>query len=207
MADVVNDPDTLVAEQVDRAIDALQSGDLFTLYALRWRMLNDPKYAPFLEQWAYSMPPAVAAKLERFITGGGSMLAMHTASICFDSWPQYSRLLGGHWQWGTSFHPPLARIEVEPAGRHSIVTGVETFQLNDEVYHHLAIESGSEPLLRARLVDPPDSASAGWHTIAWAHEPGAGRVVYNALGHSVDSLSTTMHSKFIRNSLAWLARS
>lgn len=204
MAEALNQPDTLITEQVETALDALRPGDLFTLYALRFRMLNDPKYQPFIEEWGFSMPAAMAAKLESFIHEGGSMLAMHTASICFDNWPEYSKLLGGHWQWGTSFHPPLAAIEVEPVGSHPIVADISPFRLTDEVYHHLSIEPDSEPLLRARVIEPPDTASDDWQTVAWAHEPGAGRVVYNALGHNADSLNEPMHTGFLNQSLGWL---
>jgi len=183
---------------VAAAIEALEPGDLFTLYALRWRMLNDPKYQPYLNEWAFSMPPELAQKLEQFVHAGGSMLAMHTASICFDTWPEFSRLLGGHWQWGQTFHPPISLIAVEPIGQHPLLDGVAAFELEDEVYHNLEIEPDSEPLLRARTKD------GDWQTVAWVHSFGDGQVIYNALGHDVDSLQQPMHARFLDNAFNWL---
>ena len=187
-----------ITEDVAEAIQSLEPADLFTLYALRWRMLNDPKYQPFIDEWAFSMPEELAGQLDAHVHAGGAMLAMHTASICFDTWPGFSRLLGGHWEWGTTFHPPLGAIEVQPIGDHAIVRGLENFRLNDEVYHHLAIQPDSEPLLRARTPD------GDWHTVAWARHHGAGKVVYSALGHSVDSLAVATHTQFLGNALRWL---
>jgi len=206
MAECVGDADTLVTEDVERALAALEGADLFTLYALRWRMLNDPKYVPYLDEWAFTMTPELAQQIKDFVQRGGGMLAMHTASICFDTWPGFSAVLGGHWEWGTTFHPELSEIEVEPLGDHPIVADVEAFSVVDEVYHDLAIEPASEPLLRARVTRGPEDQPGAWHTVAWAHSPGDGQVVYSALGHSTDSLAAPMHSKFLRNSIAWLGK-
>lgn len=192
------DEPAFTSVDVETAIQALRPGDLFTLYALRWRMQNDPKYQPFLEQWAFSMPRELAQALEQFVQAGGSMLAMHTASICFDTWAGFSQLLGGRWEWGRTFHPPVGVIKVEPTGPHPLLDGVASFEVVDEVYHQLAIEPDSEPLLRARTPD------GDWQTVAWVHSFGAGRVVYNALGHSVDSLKHPMHARFLDNAFGWL---
>ena len=78
--------DTSITEDVDEAAERLADADLFVLYALRWRMLNDPKYQPFLAEWAFEMSGATAERMESFVADGGAMLAMHTASICFDTW-------------------------------------------------------------------------------------------------------------------------
>ncbi len=190
--------DTIVTDDVEAAIGQLEGAALFTLYALRWRMLNHEKYIPHRPRWAFEMPQALADTLRSYVANGGPMLAMHTASICFDDWPGFAQVLGGQWVWNTSFHPEPGAVDVIPAGEHPIVSGSDRFTLSDEVYHNLALEPGSTPLLQARVPD------GDWQTVAWAYEGGGGRVVYDALGHDGASLRDTAHRAFLRSSLRWL---
>ncbi len=187
----------LVTDDVDAAIEALEPGDLLALAALRWRMLNHEKYVPHRARWAFELSPDKAAALTRFVHGGGRMLAMHTASICFDTFAGYGELLGGRWVWDQTFHPDPCALTVTPQA-HPITEGLQDFTLHDELYHHLAVEPTSTPLLRARI------GRGEWHTVSWAAQPGSGRVVYNALGHDRASWQQPQHQQFLRSSLMWL---
>jgi type 1 glutamine amidotransferase len=40
--------------------------------------------------------------------------------------------------------------------------------------------------------------------VVWTHNYGTGRVVYDALGHDVESLSNPEHARLLRQSLAWI---
>jgi type 1 glutamine amidotransferase len=192
------DIESVVTSDVSEAVAELESADLFTLYALRWRMLNDEKYVPFRKQWAFELPEEEAQVIENFVEAGGGMLGLHTASICFDTWYEFPRLLGGSWRWGETFHPPEGNVEVRAVMDHPATRGVAAFELHDEIYHHLAIGRDSEVLLEGRVPD------GDWHPISWAHEVAAGRVVYSALGHDGRSLSDPHHARFIRQAVGWL---
>src|SRR5579883_830327 len=87
---------------------------LVTVYALRWRMEGSEKYAPHRAAWAFSLSAAARRSLSSHVAAGGGLLGLHTASICFDDWPEWRDLLGAAWQWGRSFHPPLGPAEVRP---------------------------------------------------------------------------------------------
>src|SRR5262245_17041211 len=78
---------------------------LLTLYCLRWSMQNSEKYAPYRAQWAFQITDAQRDTIVRHVEGGGGLLGLHTASICFDNWPAWQDLLGAGWVWGRSFHP------------------------------------------------------------------------------------------------------
>jgi len=43
---------------------------------------------------------AIESTITQDIEGGGGLLALHTAVICFDDWAGWKALLGGQWRWG-----------------------------------------------------------------------------------------------------------
>ena len=190
--------ESVITTDVEEAVAELDSADLFTLYALRWQMLNDEKYLPFRREWAFELPEEHAAIIQNFVEDGGAMLGLHTASICFDTWYEFPRLLGGGWRWGKTFHPPVGEIEVRCVSDHPATENVGAFSLYDEVYHDLAIENQSQILLEGRVSD------GDWQPISWAHEVGRGRVLYSALGHDKSSLECPQHAQFLKQSVAWL---
>lgn len=190
--------DSVVTSDVDEAVAELEHADMFTLYALRWRMLNDEKYQPFRRQWSFELPETQADSIQNFVEAGGAMLGLHTASICFDTWYEFPRLLGGAWRWGETFHPAAGEVDVRAVVGHPATKNLNTFALYDEIYHDLAIDAGSQILLEGRV------PAGAWQPIAWAHEVEAGRVLYSALGHDRRSFECAGHAQFIRQAVSWL---
>lgn len=190
-----------VTEDVDAAIDSLVDGayQLVTVNALRWRMLNHDKYIPFRDEWQFELASHRQQILTRFVHDGGGLLGVHTASICFDTWPEWSTLLGGGWNWDASFHPEPALLEARPGPTdHIIVKGLEAFHVTDELYHNLDRLPDTEVLLQA---DAPSDGTP--QALAFARQVGNGRSVYNALGHDAASLHEPTHARFIIRSAAW----
>ncbi len=211
LADVLDEQGvaSFITEDVDEAIGALDGAALFTLNALRWRMLNHEKYRPYVDRWSYELPGGHGEALVDFVNGGGGMLALHTASICFDAWPDYRHLLGGAWAWERTFHPPLGSAEIRPAlGRpgdftastDSLTEGMVGFEVRDEIYHCLDVAADSRVILEGRLPHGP------WQPISWAREQGAGRVIYHALGHDAASLGNAQHRSFLARCYQWLGQ-
>jgi len=192
--------ESLITEDVDEAIAALGGADVFTLNALRWRMLDDEKYVPFREQWAFELSEQSAQTIECFVREGGRLLALHTASICFDTWPRFKTVLGGIWRWKTSFHPDYGPVAIRAVGNHDLNRDEFTFELNDEIYHHLDIGPDSSILLEGCV------PGGDWHPIAWAQELDGGRVVYDALGHDPASIADPNHQAFLLRCLEWLLK-
>ena len=172
--------------------------DMVTINALRWSMTTGEKYAPYRDEWAYRISPEARDGLCGFVRDGGALLGMHTASICFDDWPGWQQLLGGQWVWGESHHPPLGPVTANPTtARHPVTAGIDTFTVNDEIYHGLALETDIEPLLEADAGDGPQP-------LLWARTFGRGRVVYDALGHDAAAMSQPMHRRLLQQAATWL---
>jgi type 1 glutamine amidotransferase len=69
----------------------------------------------------------------------------------------------------------------------------------DEVYHHLDLEPSARALLRART-----AADAQFQPVMWAHQYGRGRVIYDSLGHGVDSMNEPTHRVILERAASWL---
>lgn len=191
-----------IIDDVDAGIDAVEGGeyDLLTVNALRWRMLNHDKYIPFRAEWQFELSPRRQKALTQFIVAGGALLGLHTASICFDTWEGWLDLLGARWNWDASFHPEPAPLEVRPGSTdHVIVRGLKPFRVTDELYHHLELMPDTDVLLYA---DAP--ANGVPQALMFARHVGAGRTVYDALGHDAQSLSEPTHTRLLRRSAAWV---
>lgn len=189
-------------ESLVRSPDAL-----FVVYSLRWSMTQHEKYAPHRDEWAFTTPPAMRDAIRTHVARGGALLAVHTASICFDDWPEWHAILGGGWTWGTSHHPPLGPVRATPRAGAPLTHGLAEFELVDEVYAQLAIAPAATVIAHAEaLAPPPDAPRDGVQPIAWLHEYGRGRVAYDALGHDAASLNEPTHRRLLQRAALWCAR-
>jgi type 1 glutamine amidotransferase len=193
--DVVAHPDAAARRLADR-------WDALVINALWWRML-DTAYDHLRPQWGYTTSSAVRESFAAFVAAGGGLLASHTATICFDDWPEWGAIVGGAWQWGRSSHPPLGPVDARLVGAHPVVAGMPpSLELDDEVYGDLALQPGVDVLAVARR--GPDDAD---QPVVWTHRYGNGRVVYDGFGHDTTSLVQPDHHRLLRQALEWVVGS
>ena len=187
-----------VYTDVDAGLSALPGAALLVVNALRWTMTcpgTPDRYRAQAARLGVSPAPGARVALDAHLSGGGGLLAMHTASICFDDWPGWAAALGGAWCWGRSSHPPLGPLSVDvTAPEHPLVAGPPGFTVVDERYSGLAVAAGVRPLLEC----------AG-EPVLWAREHRGGRVVYDALGHDPTSYEVPEHRVIVRRAITWTA--
>lgn len=135
--------------------------------------------------------------LERFVSEGGRWLALHGTNSALDftakgvasprCFPTLARVLGSQFV----AHPPIQQYAVELcAPEHPLVTGIEPFETDDELY--LCEYHDREqlvPLLDthysgdAKGFVESDWSKADRHLISYLRPLGKGAVLYNTLGH------------------------
>jgi uncharacterized protein len=176
--------------------------DIVTVYALRWRMLGNEKYAPHRARWAFSPSQEARAALRAHMARGGGLLALHTAMICFDDWDEWSDILGARWVWGQSSHPPRGGLQTRITRVDSVVTkGLDGFSLaNDEVYGGLEWRQDVLPLMTARADGHATEAA-----VLWTRLHGPAHVAVDLLGHDADSLKQPVHRTILIRATRWCA--
>lgn len=189
-----------ITDDIEGGLEELERGsfDLLTVYALRWRMQGSEKYAPHRDRWAFSLSEAGRQRLARFVTGGGGLLGLHTALICFDDWPDWKELLGGAWIWGRSAHPPRGPVTLRPTGLpHVITAGLPAFTVTDEAYGNFDLAADVEPLATVEAED-----GVAWPAL-WARTIGQGRAVADTLGHDRATLEHPVHRQILTRAALW----
>ena len=197
---------TDVEEDIEAGCLRLAQGgyQLLTVSALRWRML-DAKYEPHRGRWGLAISDAAREAIRQHLRGGGALLAMHTATICFDDWPEWGDIVGARWVWGQSGHAPFGGVDVQfdaaPAG--SIGAGLAAFACEDEVYENMWMAPDVQPLAHARNQTTATGQPGAWTPVLWTRQWQGGRVVYDALGHNARSLDHPVHRQLIARAAAW----
>lgn len=191
---------SIIYTDVNQALADLEGNEsrLLTVNALRWRMHGE-KYDDYRAEWAFDLNVAGQEIIKRHMARGHALLAMHTASICFDGWPDWKHILGGAWEWGRSYHPPKSHVDVVVVGKDAIVADCPSFCVDDEVYAGLDTVAAISPLLASG-----DTHEIPGQPLLWKHNYGGGRVIYDALGHDATSILEPTHRRIIQQSAKWL---
>jgi len=193
------------AEQGQWALALTENGAVF----------NSEQLAQFdLVVWNNVTGPALTpdqqVAFEAYIEGGGGYLGIHAAGD------------GSHkdWDWYANqvirsqftMHPLWPQIQTATlnfeAAQHPITQSLPAqWQMQDEWY---SFESsvrgqGSEVLMTIdeNSYDPNLWSMGDDHPLIWAHEQGAGRVVYSAPGHLASSYADQRYQRLLHQAIAW----
>lgn len=171
---------------------------ILAVNALRWSMTQAERHAADRAEWGALLDDADMAQIAGHVAGGGSLLALHTAVICWDNQPGWIDLLGGGWHWDHSFHPPLGAVtaDLTPAGA-ALSTGERRFTLVDEVYHNMGLARDCEVLASA-------DAGHGPVPVIWRRMHRTGKIAVDTLGHDGASLQHPAHASILAGVLEWL---
>jgi type 1 glutamine amidotransferase len=182
-----------------RLSDKSDEIDVVVVHGLWWRMEGEA-YDRWRDDHGYVTSERWREAMTRYVDGGGGLVALHTAPICFDDWPEWGDIVGGAWQWGVSSHPPLGPVSVAVVPGHAVVEGLpDLLRLNDEIYGDLDVRDDVDVFLIARRHHGDRLQPVGW-----AHRFGRGLVVYDGLGHDAASLTVPDHRRLIVQALEWV---
>jgi type 1 glutamine amidotransferase len=194
--------DSQITTDIDGALASLCDGDgvdVVTVNALRWRM-GAERYAPQRAEWAFELSDAARAGVRAHLDAGRGLVGIHTASICFDDWPEWGEMLGGRWDWDRSSHPPLgpARVQLAAPG-DALVADLDDFDTYDEIYGFLDLQPDIEPILTSEH-------GGVAHPVMWRRMFGQSRVVYDGLGHDRRGFDSVAHRTLLRRAARWVVR-
>jgi len=194
LSELSDNPDDAACALIERKFDVL------VIAGLWWQMRGEA-YDQWRDDHQYQTPPSTGAAIAGFVSGGGGVVALHTAPVCFDDWPQWGDILGASWNWDSSSHPPYGMVRATVAAEHPIVAGIgSSIELHDEIYGGLDLRGDMTVLATARRHDgDPDQP------VLWTRRYGQGRVVFNGFGHNADSIHHHQNGRIIDQSIAWVS--
>ena len=140
------------------------------------------------------MTPALEELLVRYVEEGGSLLSFHSGLASYPAGP-YTSLVGGAFQFHPVAYPQFRFVpRNEP---HSILQGVATFELTDEMYFVWRDAATTEGL--GTLV----SEEYGSSSALWCGRRGRGKVAGLTPGHRPEALARPSVVRLVANILGW----
>lgn len=131
--------------------------------------------------------------LEDFVSNGGGLLGLHSASASFKQQPRYFSILGGRF----TGHGPITEFETRQTSG-SVFAPSQPFTIKDELYLH-DLQPGAETHF--------STLHAGQEVpVVWTHRFGKGRVCFSSPGHTAASLRHPALQSILRQGLNWVAR-
>ena len=178
--------------------EALASEAFSFSYTDDLKDLNDANLAKYDELIVYANHTRIAPEQEKalldFVAGGKGFLPLHAASFCFQNSPAYIALVGAQFQTHKTGEF-IAEI-VKP--EHSILAGIQPFQVWDETYVHTK-HNPDRTVLMERV---DETGREPW---TWIRTHGKGRVFYTAYGHDERVWGHPSFHRMIRNAIVWAA--
>jgi type 1 glutamine amidotransferase len=135
---------------------------------------------------------AALSALDEFVTEGGGILGVHTATAAYKKHKRYVKILGG----GFIGHGLIEPFEVKPLPDSEIFAGIPAFTVKDELYIH-ELQPGIKPHFTA-------THEGKEVPIVWTYHYGQGRVCYAVPGHRTETMREGTYQKILKRGLEWV---
>ncbi|MDF2581238.1 MAG: ThuA protein [Microbacterium sp.] len=184
--------DVTVDDDVDHALAHLEGIDLLVVNA------GDP-WREGGTELGRRADPAADAGLRAAIARGIGLVAIHAALSSLRDHPAWREAIGGEWQPGLSWHPPIgdARVRIVD-GDHPVTEGMPPIDVYDERYSELVVDEG----VRVLAVHDVDGVE---HPAVWVRERPT-RAVVSSLGHDERAFDSPAHVALLQRAARWAAR-
>ncbi len=178
----------------------LQEFDMLTLNCVWWTCRQPQVRPEWREEWAFELSEAARRGFLAFFAQGKGLLALHAATICFDDWPEFRRILGAWWEWGESGHSPFQAHSMQVCAEiHLITEGIQDFVIEDELYTHARVTDSISPLIEGEW-------EGKRHPMLWVREYGQARICYNALGHGPEAFEHPVNRVLLQRGAGWVMK-
>lgn len=158
----------------------------------------------FLNTTGDVLGPGGEAALRAYVEGGGGWVGVHAAADTEYDWPWFGRLVGARFE----SHPAVqeAALTVADADHPATRALPARWVRADEWYNFRSRPEGVRVLLRLDESTYEGGTMGPEHPAAWAHEVGAGRSVYTALGHTAETYAEPLFRAHLGGAVCWAAR-
>lgn len=183
--------DVTVDDDVDHALATLDGADLLIVNA------GDP-WREGGTELGRRADLAADAGLRAAIARGIGLVAIHSALSSLRDHPAWREAIGGEWQPGLSWHPPIgdARVRIVD-GDHPVTEGMPPIDVFDERYSELVVDDG----VRVLAVHDVDGVE---HPAVWVRERPT-RAVVSSLGHDERAFDSPSHVALLQRAARWSA--
>lgn len=175
--------------------------DAYTDYERNLENLPPRSGDPKPEMW---ITEDQGAAIKEFVNSGNGFYALHNCSHISLSSKNYREMMGGAYIG----HPPLRPFRVRASeNQHPITQGMSDFMVNDEQHYVEYDKDKKYILLEAENVDGLTYENLGSKSISgWAYDFGKGRVVFTAVGHTIDAMWNPQYLEIQKRSIRWLLK-
>lgn len=136
--------------------------------------------------------------LDQFVSQGGGLLAVHSATASFKDQSAYFAILGGRF----TGHGPLRELEIRPTrAGDEVFTGIGPFTLNEEPYEH---ELDPACVVHFDARHPEAGADEQHLPVVWTRIYGQGRVCYCLPGHRSAAMRHPVVREILQRGLKWV---
>ena len=177
-------------------------------------------------------PASLKEAFERYVRGGGGVVAVHAADNAFPGWTAYNEMLGvGGWRGRTEASGPYwylrdGKLVADPSpgrggshGRrvpfqvtvrepaHPIMRGLPAVWMHqgDELYARLRGPGRNMTVLASAYSDPANAGSGRDEPQLMALRFGQGRIFHTTMGHDVAALSSVDFVVTFQRGAEWAA--
>jgi type 1 glutamine amidotransferase len=162
----------------------------------------------------YDMPKEITEtqqkKLFSLFGKGVGLVVLHHALAAYQHWPEYEKLIGGHYVEPNPAKPGTTNAVagyqhdvdipvVIVATNHPVAAGLKDFTINDEIYWGFHVQPDVTTLI---TTTHPRSGKP----LGWTRTQGKSRVVYLQLGHGPSAFNNENYRKLLAQSIRWTAR-
>lgn len=135
------------------------------------------------------------SSFERYVSEGGGVLAIHSATASYMAEDVYINILGGRF----TEHGPISKFAVLPVYESDVFRGIPSFWVEDELYLH-------EITAKITVHFTTNFHSANIPMV-WTNCYGNGRVCYASPGHSYQTMRHPDYQNLLAQGLQWVTRS
>lgn len=129
---------------------------------------------------------------DEFVSGGGGVLAIHSATASFQDVDRFTDILGGKF----SDHGPVEPFSVTPVPpENRIFDDIQEFQVVDELYLH-----DLQPDIETHFIAIHDGQPV---PMIWTRTHGKGRVCFACPGHRAASMRVPEYQQVLIRGLMW----